>query len=284
MPLVGCFVSPHPPIIIPEVGGAELAAVEDTVKAMVTVGEEAARLNPDTVVLLSPHAPLARSQMGVSLARAYRGSLAFFRAPQVTVTADGDQDLAKAIIDESSTHGIPVMVTASTGEVVDLDHGSMVPLCYVLGALKNPVKLVLLSFSYLGLDEHVRFGRAIAAALAASSERIVYVASADLSHRLLPGAPAGYDPKASTFDRAVADSFASGDWKGLMSIDTALVRAAGECGYRSLAVLAGVVGAVKSAGGRAKNRLFSYEGPFGVGYMVGAVDVEAASQLGEVTR
>jgi MEMO1 family protein len=284
MPLVGCFVSPHPPIIIPEVGGAELAGVDDTVRAMVTVGEEAARLNPDTIVLLSPHAPLARSQMGVSLASAYRGSLAFFRAPQVTVNADGDQDLAKAIIDASSSHGIPVIVTAAVGEVVDLDHGSMVPLYYLMSGLKNPVRLVLLSFSYLSLDEHVRFGRAVAEALAASRERIVYVASADLSHRLLPGAPAGYDPKAATFDRAVADNFARGDWEGLMSIDTALVRAAGECGYRSLAVLAGVVDAVESAGGRTENRLFSYEGPFGVGYMVGAVDVEAVPQPGGGVR
>ncbi len=64
MPLIGCFVTPHPPIMVPEVGGPELVHVEATVKAMRAVGEKTARLDPDTNVLLSPHAPLARSQMG----------------------------------------------------------------------------------------------------------------------------------------------------------------------------------------------------------------------------
>jgi aromatic ring-opening dioxygenase LigB subunit len=278
MPLVGCFVTPHPPIIIPEVGGAELAHVDATVKAMLAVGEEAKRLDPDTIVLLSPHGPLARSQMGVSLCSSYRGSLTFFRAPHVSLEAASNQELARAIMDEAAAHGIPMVVTASHGEVVDLDHGAMVPLYYLMGGLGRPVKLVLLSFSYLSLEEHVRFGEAVGRVLLADPARIVYVASADLSHRLLPGAPAGYDPRAAQFDNAVADTFGRGDWEALMSIDAGLVHAAGECGYRSLAVLSGIVGSLESSGGRATTHLLSYEGPFGVGYLVGKVDVVRADE------
>ena len=283
MPLVGCFVTPHPPLIIPEVGGAELALVDATVKAMLAVGEEAKRLDPDTIVLLSPHSPLARSQMGVSLASSYRGSMSFFRAPHVTLQAESDQGLAKSISDEAATHGIPVIATASPGEVVDLDHGAFVPLYYLMGGLARPAKLVLLSFSYLSMEEHVRFGDAVGRAMLSHPQRIIYVASADLSHRLLPGAPAGYDPRAVQFDNTVADTFARGDWEALMSIDAGLVHAAGECGYRSLAVLSGVIGFVESSGGRAKNHLLSYEGPFGVGYMVGKVDITTADDQAEVT-
>jgi aromatic ring-opening dioxygenase LigB subunit len=283
MAIVGCFVTPHPPIVIPEVGGAELANADATVKAMVAVGEEAVRLDPDTIVLLSPHAPLARSQMGVSLAAAYSGSLAFFRAPQVNLRAEGDQGLAKAIIEAAAAHGIPVISTTSATEVVDLDHGAMVPLYYLMGGLKKKVKLVLLSFSYLSMEEHVRFGEAVGQALAAGPDRIIYVASADLSHRLLPGAPAGYDPRAAQFDRTIADTFARGDWKGMMAIDPGLVQAAGECGYRSLAVLSGIVDWVESSGVSTRNRFFSYEGPFGVGYMVGQVVIAPAGEQAQVT-
>jgi aromatic ring-opening dioxygenase LigB subunit len=283
MPLVGCFVTPHPPLIIPEVGGADLARVDATVKAMLAVGEEAKRLDPDTIVLLSPHSPLARSQMGVSMASSYRGSMSFFRAPHVTIQAESDQGLAKSISDEATVHGIPVVATASPGETVDLDHGAMVPLYYLMGGLGKPVKLVLLSFSYLSMEEHVRFGEAVGRVLLSHPQRIVYVASADLSHRLLPGAPAGYDPRAAKFDNTVAETFARGDWDALMSIDAGLVHAAGECGYRSLAVLSGVISAVESSGGRAKNHLLSYEGPFGVGYMVGTVDIVTADDRAEVT-
>jgi aromatic ring-opening dioxygenase LigB subunit len=276
MPLVGCFVTPHPPIIVPEVGGAELIHVDATVKAMLALGEEAKRLDPDTIVLLSPHSPLARSQMGVSLSSSYRGSLTLFRAPHVSLEAASNQELAGAIMDEASAHGVPMVITASHGEVVDLDHGAMVPLYYLMGGLGRPVKLVLLSFSYLSLEEHVRFGEAVGRVLLADPARIVYVASADLSHRLLPGAPAGYDPRAAQFDNAVADTFGRGDWEALMSIDAGLVHAAGECGYRSLAVLSGIIGLVEASGGRVTNHLLSYEGPFGVGYMVGKVDITLA--------
>jgi MEMO1 family protein len=273
MGLVGCFATPHPPIVVPEVGGSDLAEAEATVRAMTAVRDKTAALAPDTIVLLSPHSPLARSQMGVSLAGAYKGSLAYFRAPQVRVDLDGDVELAEAIMERAASHGIPVIRTAGPGEIFDLDHGAMVPLVYLTGALKTPCRLVVLSFSYLSLDEHVRFGRAVGEVLVAAEQRIVYVASSDLSHRLIPGAPAGYDPRAAGFDQAVAGTFAAGDWEGLLTIDPGLVSAAGECGYRSLAVLSGLVGTYEAAVGETHNRLLSYEGPWGVGYLVGEVEL-----------
>jgi len=42
-------------------------------------------------------------------------------------------------------------------------------------------------------------------------------------------------------------------------------------------VLAGVVAAARAAGAEAKNRVLSYEGPFGVGYLVGEVEVSETS-------
>jgi aromatic ring-opening dioxygenase LigB subunit len=166
-----------------------------------------------------------------------------------------------------------VVATAAPGEVLDLDHGAMVPLVYLTGGLERPVRLVLLSFSYLSLDEHVRYGRVMGQVLVGADQRILYVASSDLSHRLIPGAPAGYDPRGATFDRQVAEAFAAGDWEALLAIDPGLVSAAGECGYRSLAVLSGVVAAAEEAGWRTHNHLFSYEGPWGVGYLVGEVEL-----------
>lgn len=281
MALVGCFVAPHPPIIVPEVGGNSLAEVDSTVRAMGVLRERAGAVAPETIVLMSPHSPLARSHMGVSLASAYRGSLALFQAPQARIEAAGDQTLAEAILEESVGHGIPAAITASHDEVVELDHGAMVPLWYLMGALEKPCDLVELGFSYLSLEEHVRFGEAVGRVMMASPTRVVYVASSDLSHRLLPGAPAGYDPRGAEFDQAVADTFAAGDWEALLSIDPGLVRAAGECGYRSLATLSGVIRALTAAGGRTRNHMLSYEGPFGVGYMVGEVEIVSEASIAQ---
>jgi aromatic ring-opening dioxygenase LigB subunit len=271
MSLVGCFVAPHPPIAVPEVGGEEVRRVESTLQAMRRMGRRVAHMVPQTIVFLSPHSPLTRSHMGVSLASSYQGSLAFFRAPQIRLQASSDQALAQTIIDEVAAAGIPVLATAASGETVDLDHGAVVPLHFMTERLGYPFRLVSLSFSYLSLDEHVGFGEAVGRVLVASPTKTIYLASSDLSHRLTRDAPAGYDPRGAEFDRAVADSFAAGDWQALLTIDPTTVKAAGECGYRSLAVLSGLVNVVNRAGTTTQTELYSYEGPFGVGYLVGEV-------------
>lgn len=285
MTLVGCFVSPHPPIMVPEVGGAELATIDATVRSMRLLREKAATLAPETIVLLSPHAPLAMRHMGISFASSYKGSLAYFRAPQVTLTAAGDEEVGEAILGRAASRNIPTTITASFGDQVELDHGSMVPLVYIMGDLAQKCRLVVLSFSQLGCQEHVRFGRAVGEACMSVQRRVLYVASSDLSHRLIPGAPAGYDPRGAEFDKQVVDTFGAGDWQGLLSIPSSLTAAAGECGYRSMAVLAGVVAAAQEAGLLTRNRVLSYEGPFGVGYMVGEVEIaeESTAETGPTT-
>ncbi len=277
MTLIGCFVTPHPAIIVPEVGGDRLAEAEATVQAMRAVQAKAAALAPETIVLLSPHAPIFARQMGISMASSYAGSLAFFGAADVTVTAHGDQDLAEAIVDKAAEKGVHSAITASHGDVVELDHGSVVPLVYLMGSLQQPCRLVLLAFSQLSREEHVLFGRAVGEAVLEAPRRVLYVASGDMSHRLMPGAPVGYDPRGARFDGAVVDAFNAADWEALLHIDPGLTAAAGECGYRSLAVLAGVVAAAEAAGLRTANRVLSYEGPFGVGYLVGEVEVSGAT-------
>ena len=262
--------------MVPEVGGAELKKVEPTVRSLQAVRAKTAALRPDTIVLLSPHAHMTTRKMGVSLASAYEGNLALFGAPGVAVKADADEALARGLLERAMESDVPVAATASPGETVDLDHGSVVPLVYALGGLEHACRLVLLSFSLLDLQEHARFGAAVGEVLLDAPQRVLYVASSDLSHRLLPGAPAGFDARGAEFDRQIADTFSAGDWRGMLSIDPDLAEAAGECGYRSLAVLSGVVAAAQAAGAQTHNHLYSYEGPFGVGYLVGEVEISDA--------
>ena len=94
------------------------------------------------------------------------------------------------------------------------------------------------------------------------------MASGDLSHRLTPDAPAGFNPRGHHFDEQVVAAFHAGSAGDLLSIPESLLIAAGECGYRSLVVLFGVL-----SGRHYTTRVLSYEGPFGVGYLVGAVDL-----------
>ncbi len=63
-------------------------------------------------------------------------------------------------------------------------------------------------------------------------------------------------------------AFHACDSAALLAIPESLRWMAGECGYRSLVVLFGIL-----AGRHCMTRVLSYEGPFGVGYLVGSVDL-----------
>jgi AmmeMemoRadiSam system protein A len=267
MSLVSCFATPHPPAMVPAVARERLTDVQKTVDAMRRLAAEVRAMAPDVILLMSPHAPLAADRMGVSLASWYEGSFAVFGAPEVHLRLSGAPDLAQALIEESEARGVPAR-GLQEGRGAELDHGALAPLALLLEDLAPQPALIVLGFSYLAADAHVEFGRAVASVLNADPRRALYIASGDLSHRLIPGAPAGFSPVGKEFDGAVVRAFEADDLASLRSLPSDLVQSAGECGLRSLITLSGVIEGLPH-----ETRLLSYEGPFGVGYMVGAVDL-----------
>jgi AmmeMemoRadiSam system protein B len=95
------------------------------------------------------------------------------------------------------------------------------------------------------------------------NRRVALVASGDLSHRLAIGGPYEYEPTAHLFDEQIVNSIAAQNPSGVLDVDCDLKDRAGECGYRSIVI---ALGAVDDQSPRFN--VLSYEGPFGVGYMV----------------
>ena len=58
------------------------------------------------------------------------------------------------------------------------------------------------------------------------------------------------------------------DIDGILSMEAELIERAGECGLRSSIILLGVLDGLK-----VKPEILSYEGPFGVGYLVASFEV-----------
>ena len=58
MAVVAAMAVPHPPIILPEIGRGEEKKIARTTAAYREVMRRAAALEPDTVVITSPHATL----------------------------------------------------------------------------------------------------------------------------------------------------------------------------------------------------------------------------------
>lgn len=265
--LYGC-ITPHPPILVPSVAGSRLAEVGQTRAAMKTVAIDVRCAAPDVAIVISPHAPISPWAMSVCSASKYLGGFEDFGVGSPQFSFEGDQVLASAVRDACQGLKVPVEEFGRRGESHRLDHGAAVPL-YFLAEAGVRCKALLLAFSDLDVEMHHRFGGAIAQAVLTSGRRAVLVASGDLSHRLIRGAPAGYSPVGKQFDSLVVHSIESGDWTSLLQIDDSLRRQAGECGYRSVVIASGAMP-------HAVPELLSYEGPFGVGYMVARLQVPPA--------
>ena len=139
--------------------------------------------------------------------------------------------------------------------------------------------MVPLTFSWLPLKSHFEFGRAIRRASERLDKRVLVVASGDLSHRLTPGAPAGFDPLGKVFDKKLVDALKELDIKEILDMDPDLIERAGECGLRSIVILLGAI-----EGLPLKHEILSYEGPFGVGYLVAYFDVQNPHPVVELAR
>ena len=264
---IGC-ITPHPPIIIPEIGGENIDRVRATVEAMSRLASKVAASEPDAIVVISPHSPGYADAIAIKTAERLRGSFASFGSAGVSFEVENDLELAEAITREAKEMGVPIVSLAERFSILagreELDHGVMVPLYYIFKELKRPI--ASLSISYLGREKHYALGTAVRKASDRLGKRIAFVASGDLSHRLLPGAPAGYSPVGKEFDELMVSLVRGADFAGVLDIDAKLADEAGECGLRSIIAL---VGAFDGYG--VKTEVLSYERPFGVGYLVAAV-------------
>lgn len=263
---IACAV-PHPPVIIPAVGGGREAEVARTAASLEEVASRIARSAPDAVIVISPHAPAYRDGFFLSLGPRAEGSMAAFGQPREALTVTIDQGLARAIAQQARRLGIPIAPAEADDGA--LDHGSYVPLHFLSKRIDFvSVPVVRLGLSGLSAGEHRLLGRAIARAAEECGRRVALVASGDWSHRLKEDGPYGFAPEGPRFDGALADIFDRGALEELFMLDGALCEGAGECGLRSFQIMAGALEGAAYEGG-----LLSYEGPFGVGYGVALFEV-----------
>lgn len=258
-------IAPHPPIMVPEVGGRRAGVTAASAEALATAARLLESWDPDTIVIMSPHAPGAADAFVVETSPTLAGDLGQFGASQVALRVSGDPEFAHALIEACDEAGIPAIDRAEfpSLESGHLDHGVLVPMSFLDRAGRWP--LLVVSLSWLPYEAHRAFGGAIARVAQGLGRRIAFVASGDCSHRLTPDAPAGYDPVATSFDRRLVELIGDSDFDGLSHLDPDLVEKAGECGLRSFITL----GAVAAP---ASGRVLSYEGPWGVGYLTGLVN------------
>jgi AmmeMemoRadiSam system protein A/AmmeMemoRadiSam system protein B len=260
MPIVGAFILPHPPIILPGIGKGEEKKIQKTADSFREVARRIKKLAPETIVLTSPHSVMYADYIHISPGEKAVGDMRQFRAPEIVLKAAYDTEFVRELERLALENGIPAGTQGERSAA--LDHGTMLPLLFINEQYPD-YKLVRIGLSGLSMEDHYRFGICIRTAAEQLDKKVVLIASGDLSHKVRADGPYGYAAEGVQFDREITEAMASGDFLKFLAFTPEFAEKAAECGLRSCVILAGALDGID-----VEAELLSYEGTFGVGYGV----------------
>ncbi|MEE0776451.1 MAG: AmmeMemoRadiSam system protein B, partial [Bacillota bacterium] len=268
--IIGRYILPHPPVLIPEIGKAKAKEAPDTTDALAAIGREIAELQPDTIIITSPHAQFFRDYFFISDQPRISGDLSQFGKKNILLGFNNDVSLAQAIAANATAKGIPAgsmdhKELRRRNMDYDLDHGIMVPMYFICHFYRG-FRLVPVALSGRSNVDHYRLGMAMREEIEKSDRRVVIIASGDLSHKLKEDGPYGFAPEGPKFDTLIEKSFRQGNVIGLLDMDCNLAEKAAQCGLYSFDILLGTL-----EGHAMEAEILSHEGPFGVGYMTAKI-------------
>jgi len=200
--IIFACISPHPPIILPDVGSPEdRAQVKNTISALEKLGKKLKEKNPEKIIISAPHP----------------------------------------------------------------DWGFNVPLYFLASDFRGKIETILMGLEspqfYFeeGKNLYQKIGRGLT-----SAKKVALIASGDMSHCLKEEGPYGFHPDGPKFDEDFVEALKKKDIEKILKFDE-MYPEAGECGLRSFCFLLGIL---EASGIDYQPEILSYEGPFGVGYLV----------------
>lgn len=270
--ILASYLSPHPPIILSDIGKGEELKAKKTLDGVRALSKDIKEKSPSTIIVITPHGPLFSDAISISMGKRLKGDFGDFGFEEIKFEFKNNVDMVHGLIEEASKREIVIAEVdrylVENYNISDkLDHGVLVPL-YFVDKVYRDFKLIHITYGMLSPIELYRFGMAIQKTVENSREDVVIIASGDLSHRLTSSGPYVYSPYGSEFDHRIVDILEKGDMEALVEFDLELAEKAGECGLRSLMIMAGAVD-----GFELEPRVYSYEGPFGVGYATAKFEV-----------
>lgn len=273
MSILAAVVVPHPPIILPEVGRGEENKIRETSDAYKKISEKIVELNPDTIIITSPHSIMYADYFHISPGKTAEGNMAQFRAGQVELKINYDEEFVKKLSGAAMNGNIPAGVLGERNS--NLDHGTMIPLRFLeqAGLDFDKVKFLRIGLSGLSAAVHYDFGKIISRVTDELDRKIVFIASGDLSHKLKSDGPYGFVEEGPKFDAEVMENLSGADFLKLLTMDNLMCNRAAECGLRSFWIMAGALDRKKIIAEK-----LSYEGTFGVGYGIVYFNVDGADE------
>lgn len=258
MSVLTAAIVPHPPVIVPEVGMGQEKAIQGTIDSYHEVSKTISDLKPETIILISPHAPAYADYIHMASGQKISGSLKAFGGNQV-MECLLDESLINEVCRLCDEQGFPA---GTLGEGAQMDHGAFVPL-YFLNQYYTGYQLVLCSLSGLARQEHYAFGKILKTAAENMGRSTVVIASGDLSHKLKEKGPYQFAKEGPELDLALTNIMRGGCLTEFLKVDSKLCKMGAECGLGAFITMAGTLDQTEVI-----PDFLSYEDTFGVGYAV----------------
>jgi len=232
--IVFACISPHPPIILPSVGSQkDKKQVKKTIESLEFLGKKLSEAKPNTIIISSPH-----PDWGIKVPLHFLNSKIIVSKTEVFEKLENQNEKLQFKIQNYQNPDNPIIEPNT--------------ICPILTTLDSP-------------KQHFEWGKQIYRLKIENCKlKIALIASGDLSHCLKSDGPYGFHPDGPKYDRALIEALKKKDLETILKLDNIYPDAA-ECGLRSFCFLLGIL---EASGSAWQPEILSYEGPFGVGYLV----------------
>lgn len=259
MSLVFAGLTPHPPLLIDNIGKENISKLKKTKEALERLEEELYLSHPQVIFIISPHEGIHERAFVVNVHDGFTGQFEEFGDVVTKKHWKVGGEFGARIAHAGNNYHMPIRLINEE----KIKYGASVPLMYLTSHIQD-VKIVPIGFSGLSAKDHLEFGEILKEVILVSEKRIAVIASGDMSHCLTKKSPAPYNHKGKEFDEKIQELLHTRNTLGLSQIEEPLIRGAEQCIYSSLLILLGIL---KHVDYHFEN--YCYEHPFGVGYLTG---------------
>lgn len=263
----------HPPLILPNIGRGEEKKIAEITKAYQEAADEIRKMDPDTIVIVSPHAPSYLDYIQLTAPATSKGSMAQFRDPYDTFVIHNDLELVDEMEKLAKAEGFPMGTLGQQNG--DLDHGTMVPL-YFISDLLDKKKVIRMGIGGLSNLDHYHAGQILAKAANNLGRKVAVIASGDLSHCQKADSSYGYKACGPAYDKEIMEIMGDGDFLKLVEMPEKVADEAMVCGHKPFCVMAGSFDGYKP-----DSKALAHSAEFGVGYGIATyTDLEPDEKRG----
>ncbi|MCF0258252.1 MAG: AmmeMemoRadiSam system protein A [Erysipelotrichaceae bacterium] len=255
---------PHPPIILPNIGRGEEKKISEVDHAYRKAGEMIVQSRPETVVIVSPHAPSYYDYIQISSGRKAFGDLGQFRDEEDAFEVEYDQELIHEICRLADEEQLPAGTLGRQDG--SLDHGTMIPL-YYLKDLPKQTRFIRIGTGGVSSRMHYQLGTLIQKAADNLGRKIAVIGSGDLSHCQKAGTHYGYKECGPAYDARIMEIMSAGDFESLLALSDEEAEESMVCGQKPFCVMAGVMDGLLP-----ESQGLAHSAEFGVGYGICTYD------------